>query len=210
MPHQSALDSKSESVLLIAVAPYLEDFLAELFGVRAPLAEQAAQHEALTPLYSCKRLFVQRQALRAHKPQEVADLDPAPIEAELERRISAPLSDLAFARAVLAWMDAESVHKDDLALAARYAAWATLTPAGHRRWRDSVLFRMPHKIDPMHLIDLRTSSMPASDVGLPEERRRHREGFALTETEPISHMRSTRRTTASSAITREGLLLARV
>jgi NADPH-dependent glutamate synthase beta subunit-like oxidoreductase/NAD(P)H-flavin reductase len=177
-----ALDSKSESALLIAVAPYLEDFLAELFGVRAPLAEQAAQHEALTPLYSCKRLFVQRQALRAHKPQEVADLDPAPVEAELERRIGAPLTDLAFARAVLAWMDAEAVHKDDLALAARYAAWATLTPAGHRRWRDSVLFRMPHKIDPMHLIDLRTLERDGiAMLDLPEERRRHREGFALTD-----------------------------
>src|SRR6185503_4208943 len=69
------LDAKSESALLIALAP---------------------QHEQLTPLYTCKRLFVQRQALRAHKPQEVADLDAAPIEAELERRIGAPLTDLAY------------------------------------------------------------------------------------------------------------------
>jgi NADPH-dependent glutamate synthase beta subunit-like oxidoreductase len=176
------LDAKTESALLIALAPYLEDFLAELFNVRALLAELAAQHEQLTPLYTCKRLFVQRQALRAHKAQDVADLDPAPIEAELERRIGAPLTDLAYARAVLAWMDAENAHTDDLALAARYAAWATLTQAGHRRWSASALFRMPHKLDPMHLIDLRTvehAGVPMLD--LPEERRRHREGFALTD-----------------------------
>jgi hypothetical protein len=176
------LGRQNESALLIALAPYLEDFLAELFNVRAPLTELAAQHEQLTPLYTCKRLFVQRQALRAHKPQEVADLDPVPIEAELERRIGAPLTDLAFARAVLAWMDAENAHTDDLALAARYAAWATLTQAGHRRWSASVLFRMPHKLDPRHLIDLRTvehAGVPMLD--LPEERRRHREGFALTD-----------------------------
>ena len=49
----------------MAVAPHLEGFLAELFAIRAPLAELAARHEELAPLYACKRLFVQRQALKA-------------------------------------------------------------------------------------------------------------------------------------------------
>ena len=178
-----ALGRKEESDLLIALAPHLEDFLAELFSIRAPLAELAAKHHELAPLYNCKRLFVQRQALKAHKPEDVEGLDPAPLEAELERRIgSAPLTDLAFARATLAWMDAEATHKDELALAGRYAAWATLTDAGHRRWRGSPLFRMPHKIDPTHLIDLRTVERHgAAMLELPEDRRRPREGFALTD-----------------------------
>src|SRR5687767_4007247 len=102
------LGRKEESDLLIAAAPHLEDFLSELFQIRAPLAELAADHHALAPLYNCKRLFVQRQALKAHKLEEVEGLDPAPLEAELERRIGAPLTDLAFARATLAWMDQEA------------------------------------------------------------------------------------------------------
>jgi NADPH-dependent glutamate synthase beta subunit-like oxidoreductase/NAD(P)H-flavin reductase len=176
------LGRKEESDLLIALAPHLEDFLAELFQIRAPLAELAAKHEELAPLYNCKRLFVQRQALKAHKPADVEGLDPAPLEAELERRIGAPLTDLSFARATLAWMDQEPAHKEDLALAGRYAAWATLTHAGHRRWRESPLFRMPHKLDPMHLIELRAVERNgAAMLDFPEERRRHREGFALTD-----------------------------
>ena len=76
-----SLGRKGESDLLIALAPHLEDFLAELFSIRAPLAELAAAHHALAPLYNCKRLFVQRQALKAHKPEDVEGLDPAPLEA---------------------------------------------------------------------------------------------------------------------------------
>ncbi|MCI0431371.1 MAG: FAD-dependent oxidoreductase [Rhodospirillales bacterium] len=177
-----ALDRKAESELLMALAPYLEDFVAELFGARAALAELAAKHEELAPLYTCKRLFVQRQAVKAHKAAEVEGLDPAPLEAELARRIGAPLTDLAFAHAVLAWMDAEAAHKEDLALALRYAAWATLTEAGHRRWRASRLFRTPHKIDPLHLIELCTTERHGvAMLELPQARRRHRAGFALTD-----------------------------
>jgi NADPH-dependent glutamate synthase beta subunit-like oxidoreductase/NAD(P)H-flavin reductase len=176
------LERKAESELLILLAPHLEEFLAELFAIRAPVAALAAQHHALAPLYTCKRLFVQRLALRAHKAAAVAGLDPKPLEAALATRIGAELTDLAFARAVLAWLDAEAEHEEDLALAARYAAWATLTEAGRRRWRTSVLFRTPHKIDPYRLIELRTVERGGvAMLDLPEERRRHREGFGLTD-----------------------------
>ncbi|HXV24519.1 MAG TPA: FAD-dependent oxidoreductase [Alphaproteobacteria bacterium] len=177
-----ALGRKAESDLLMALAPYLEDFIAELFSIRAPLAELAARHEELAPLYACKRLFVQRQAVKVHKAEDVEGLDPTPLEAELKRRIGAPLTDLAFARAVLAWMDAEAAHKDDLALALSYAAWATLTEAGNRRWHSSRLFRTPHRLDPLHLIDLGTTEHHGvAMLELPQDRRRHRDGFALTD-----------------------------
>ncbi len=177
-----ALDRKAESDLLIALGPHLEEFIAELFSIRAPLAELAARHQELAPIFACKRLFVQRQAVKSHKAEEVAGLDPAPLEAELERRIGAALTDLSFARATLAWLDAEAERREELALAARYAAWATLSEAGRRRWRASPLFRVPHKIDPMHLIDLRAVERHgAAMLDLPEERRRRREGFALTD-----------------------------
>ena len=43
---KAALDRGEESALLIAIAPYLEDFVALLFGVEAEVAAlQQAQHE---------------------------------------------------------------------------------------------------------------------------------------------------------------------
>jgi hypothetical protein len=59
---------KSESDLLIALAPHLEDFLARLFGIEAEAQALAARHHELAPLYSVKRLFVQRRALHKVKP----------------------------------------------------------------------------------------------------------------------------------------------
>src|SRR6478609_10051287 len=57
-----SIELKHESELLIALAPHLEEFIAELFGIEQALSRLAARHHELTPLYACKRLFVQRKA----------------------------------------------------------------------------------------------------------------------------------------------------
>ena len=50
----------AESDLLVALAPHVEDFLAKLFGIEAEVRALAEKHNELAPLYSVKRLFVQR------------------------------------------------------------------------------------------------------------------------------------------------------
>ena len=72
-----ALDRKSESELLIALAPHLEDFVAALFGIGAEVRAREARHHELAPLYAVKRLFVQRRAMNAHKPADAATFDGA-------------------------------------------------------------------------------------------------------------------------------------
>src|SRR5882672_2946260 len=47
-----SLDSKAESALILEIAPHLDDFLAELFGVQAEFRALAARHNELAPLYS--------------------------------------------------------------------------------------------------------------------------------------------------------------
>ncbi len=177
-----ALGGKAESELLLALAPHLEDFLAELFGIRAEAASLAARHHELAPLYACKRLFVQRRAQRAFKPEEAAGFDAAALETALVGRIGEPLSELVFARAVMRWLEEEAAHAEDLDLATRYAAWALLTDAGHARHGRGVLFKAPHKTDPQHLLPTQTVDRHgASMIQLPDERLRRREGFKLTD-----------------------------
>jgi hypothetical protein len=79
----SALDPKSESALILEVAPHLDDFLAELFGIQAEFRELAARHHALAPLHTIKRQFVQRKAANKIKPDEAAKLDGAALEASV-------------------------------------------------------------------------------------------------------------------------------
>ena len=177
-----ALPPKQESELLIALAPHVDDFIAALFGIEAQVQRLAARHNELTPLYSCKRLFVQRKALHKFKVDEALKFDGAALESELTRLIGGEFSELAFAQHVMRWLQDEPAHSIQLDLALRYAAWAALTPAGKARHAPGVLFKAPHKLDYQHLVPLASDSAAGYTVFTAEPAHvRRREGFELTD-----------------------------
>ena len=96
----SSLDSKAESALILDIAPHLDDFLAELFGIQAEFGALAARHHELAPLHTVKRQFVQRRAANKIKPDEAAKLDGADLEARLKRLLGGDFDELVFARKV--------------------------------------------------------------------------------------------------------------
>jgi NADPH-dependent glutamate synthase beta subunit-like oxidoreductase/NAD(P)H-flavin reductase len=155
LARKAAPPGKGESDLLVALAPHVEDFLARLFGIEAEARALAERHNELAPLYSVKRLFVQRRALHKVKPE---DAKPGAFHFTTE---------LDFARQVTEWLKDEKSNGPQLEAAARYAAWAALTPEGKEKHRRGVLFKAPRKLDYMKLI--------------PHTELRHREGFALTD-----------------------------
>lgn len=158
------LSDKEHSDLLMAVAPHAEDFIGLLFGIRREIQELAAAHHELAPLYACKRLFVQRRALRAHKAEEVAVFNSDALLREVEALLGQPFSELAFAAKVMQWMDAEAGHEAELAVALKYAAWAAHTGAH----ADGIIFTQPQKLDFERLVH------PVTEI-------RQRNGFALTD-----------------------------
>jgi NADPH-dependent glutamate synthase beta subunit-like oxidoreductase/NAD(P)H-flavin reductase len=173
---------KAESTLLIELAPHVEDFIGELFGIRRELQALAARHHELAPVFTCKRLFVQRQALKSHKPEAAEAFDGAALQAALEQRFGEPLDELSFARHVLAWQENSAAHGEALDLAARYAAWAVLSAAGRAKHADGVLFKTPRKLDPLNLVPVETLEQHGvSMVELGDHHRRRREGFQLTD-----------------------------
>ncbi|MEO8557508.1 MAG: FAD-dependent oxidoreductase [Rhodospirillales bacterium] len=185
----AALEKKDESALLIAVAPHLEDFLADLFGVTAEATALRVRHQVLAPLYDCKRLFVQRQAAKAIKPNEAAGIDGDALLAELE--MAPPKGgdgddldawELAFAQHWAQWMLDEAGSAEHLAKALRYAGWALHAPAGRARHRMGILFKTPHKLDFNRLVPVETEIVHGvTQLKLPRSLWRHREGFALTD-----------------------------
>jgi NADPH-dependent glutamate synthase beta subunit-like oxidoreductase/NAD(P)H-flavin reductase len=177
----NSFNRKSESELLLALAPHLEDFLAQLFGVQADVLALAARHHELAPLYSCKRLFVQRRAMTKIKRDEAAAVDAPTVAARLAQEFGEPFSELAFARRVTEWLKDETANERQLLLALRYAAWAALTPEGKARHRDGVLFKAPAKLDPFHLVPLSEEPLAESAKTYRLHHLRRREGFGLTD-----------------------------
>ncbi len=279
-----AAAGKSESDLIVELAPELEDFLGELFGIAAELRALAARHQALAPLYSVKRLFVQRRAAKKYGPDQAAAFDGPALAAQIEPLIGGELTELRFAEAVERWMKAEAALASEasgqrgdfrvrahsasedareraydtrpdpgssaraalaseasgqrgdsrvrahsasedareraydtrpdpgssaraalaseasgqrgdsllgargaenavsLDLAARYAAWAVHSPQGRELHKRGVLFKVPHKVDPHHLVPVATEVIDGvTMLALLQPRRRARDGFALTD-----------------------------
>jgi NADPH-dependent glutamate synthase beta subunit-like oxidoreductase/NAD(P)H-flavin reductase len=174
------LAAKDESALLVELSPHVDDFLARLFGIEAEVQALAARHHALAPLYSVKRLFVQRRALHKVKPAEAEGVDGEEAERRLSALFGEPFGELAFARHVTEWQRDEAAHAEELDLAAGYAAWATITPQGRAKHRAGVLFKAPQKLDFMRLVPVRTDASHGY-VRHFMEHLRHRDGFRLTD-----------------------------
>ena len=177
-----ALARKQQSELIVDVAPHLEDFIGELFGISDEVAALQKEHDRLAPVYAIKRNFVQRKAVPKIPKEQAEAVDGPAVGAELERLFGEPLTELAFAENVARWLAAEAEHGPEIDLAMRYAAWATLTAAGQARHKHGVLFKTPHKLDMMHLVPVE----PTQVDGVPALRLhpshwRNREGFELTD-----------------------------
>src|SRR6516162_7716258 len=150
------IEPHDASSLLVDLAPYLEDFIGELFGIPGEVSALQARHHELAPLYSVKRLFVQRRAVKGSK------------EADAEH--------------VTQWLGDEAANGEALATAQQYAAWATLSEKGRRKHRGGVLFKVPHRLDMQHLVPVETVVRDGvTMLRLPEYEWRRREGFALTD-----------------------------
>jgi len=110
----NSLGRKEESELLIAVAPHLEDWLAQLFGIEREVGGlQSAQRE-LAPLFACKRQVVQRKAMNKYKADDAAGFDADALRLRLEALVGEPLTtlngELGFARLVGEWGADEAAH----------------------------------------------------------------------------------------------------
>ncbi len=178
-----AAHTKDSSELIIALAPYLEDFIASVFGIEKSLRSLQERHTELAPLFSVKRRFVQRKAVIGKTAESASEINGAALAAELEMLFEEPLSELSFARHVARWLEQEGTHAKHLDMASAYAAWATLSPLGKSKHGNGVLFKVPHKLDMQHLVPAvqeRTNG-GLVELELGSEHWRHREGFRLTD-----------------------------
>ena len=176
------LADKSASELIIALAPHVEDFLGRLFGIRREVEALQARHNQSAPFFAFKRKFIQKRAISGVTKEQAAAHDGAVLALELESHFHEPLTERSFFTHVSAWLENEPVQAAAIQIALRYAAWAALAPAGIERHRGDVLFKVAHKLDPMHLVPIDTvQNGSVAKLRLPEAHWRYREGFELTD-----------------------------
>ncbi|MBX7147275.1 MAG: FAD-dependent oxidoreductase [Alphaproteobacteria bacterium] len=176
------LPTLEESQLLIEVAPYLEDFIGKLFHIETELKTLSLSIQNLSPLYQCKRQFVQRQAVKAFTQEQAEQLDGKKLREELIPYLGIDFSELAFAIQVEEWEKGGEENNEKLDLARRYAAWATLSKDGQAQHKTGILFKQPHKINPHHLVPVETIVRDGvTMMRLPEEHWRARQDFNLTD-----------------------------
>ncbi|SDY86382.1 FAD-dependent oxidoreductase [Nitrosomonas sp. Nm58] len=174
------LAPKDESAFLIELAPWLEDFIAQLFGIENQVRALAARHHELAPLYFCKRQFVQRRAKTKVSDEVLQTIDGITLEQKLEAEFGEPFSELVFATHVAQWMEDEASNTARLNDALHYAAWALRTTSGQTHTQQGVLFKSPAKLDYFHLLSLSTDDHAGFTVHRLDHLR-HREGFSLTD-----------------------------
>jgi hypothetical protein len=173
---------KMEKDLVVDLAPVLDDFTAELFGIAAEVKALRARVQALAPIYSVKRQFVQRRSAKKFTPVQAESFDGDALREQLERHLGGELTELRFSEKVESWLGVEAENSEALDVAARYAAWAIHSAEGKRRHGNGVLFKIPHKIEPEHLVPIETATVGGiASLCFPKARLRQREGFALTD-----------------------------
>ena len=165
-------EESQESALILELAPFVEDFMSQLFGIEKETLALQQKHNALSPLYTCKRDFIRRRVQRAHKPEEVKGFNGDELKSQLEESMGETYSDLRFSRHVLKWMAEPDTYEKELELATQFAAWSLMNS------NDSPLFSLPEKTDPQSLIELEET---CDGFQLPKSKRRLRDGFAHTD-----------------------------
>jgi NADPH-dependent glutamate synthase beta subunit-like oxidoreductase/NAD(P)H-flavin reductase len=180
--NSGARTMKEQSELVIALAPHVEDFLGELFGITKEVEALEARHNALAPFFVFKRKFIQKRAISGVSKEQAEAIDGSGLSRELEAIFGETVTERSFVAHVSHWLENEPEHLERLQIAARYAAWAALSEAGRKKHHGDILFKVAHKLDPLHLVPVETAVEDGvAELRLPEESWRSREGFHLTD-----------------------------
>jgi len=180
----SVLNPLDSSTLLLELAPWLEDFIAELFGIEAELT--AARHATLShdPVLWFKKIVVLKQARRYRKP---IALDFAVLDAWLSEQLSTdPQAATDRERAVAAYAsmlyEDEQAHSGAIERLVQWAALALNDPEGQAAVQGWLSFKLPQRIDHANLVPLnRMDSERLARLQSHSENFRSRDGFGLTD-----------------------------
>lgn len=172
------------SELLLACAPSLEQFIADLFDIAPAVERLRAKTLAHDPIFAFKKLIVQRRARRRLLAKEEIE-DFATLDAWLDTMLARVHIDradreLAVAHYAGDLLGEPQVRAEELERLTRWCIRALTTPEGQAAVSGWVSFVLPQPLDHRHLIPIVAVPGSPKVEGLPRYRRR-RDGFKLTD-----------------------------
>jgi len=184
--HGTDFSSHAVSEFIIALAPWVESFIAELFTIEDAVSALRAKTLSDDPVFAFQEHFVKRlakRALRAH-PHEFDFhhahhqlLQQAPALAVVQEDFEA-----ALARYAQALLRNEDLHHKEIAVVVDWCMAALSTAEGLSFTAGWMSFKSPQKLDYDHLVAVTPLANDAAMrlQGDPQQFRQ-RQGFALTD-----------------------------
>ena len=160
----------TDSQLIIDLSYLLDEFIAKLFNIKKETEELKKKHNDFAVIYKCKRLFVQRYALK--KYTGIANIDIDCVTSRLSHFLTLPTTEKNFAEQVMCWFEDKEHHEEEIELAAQYAVWRVKNKQG-------ILFSTHKKIDYENLVSFSKKEVDEIEVLYSSEIKR-RYGFDLT------------------------------
>lgn len=187
-PHHT-LSHLEISELLIACAPILENYLAELFDIESALAKTMQATLSEQPVFAFKQWFVQRQARRRlSKQDEIPSfaelqlwLEKALLASEFDAKSGGDIEG-AVARLGGEYLGAPENYEAEIEQLTCWCIRAMTDEAGQAYVKNWVSFHLPQKRDYERLVEL--YPVPDDPVGRMESPPHHyrpRDGFKLTD-----------------------------
>ncbi len=167
---QMSTTQATDSQLIIDLSYLLDEFIAKLFNIEKETEELKKKHNDFAVIYQCKRLFIQRYALK--KYTDIANIDIDCVTSRLSHFLTLPTTEKNFAEQVMCWFEDKEHHKEEIELAAQYAAWRVKNKQG-------ILFSTHKKIDYENLVSFSKKEVDEIEVLYSNEVKR-RYGFDLT------------------------------
>ena len=170
--YNKILDVKDHnSHLMLQLSPYIEEFIAKLFDIEEEVRELSEKNNSFINIQKCKRLFIQRYALRTYDCVE----NFSEIEEKLKLILDCnDITEKLYSDSVMHWWSDKEKYSDKIELAAKYAVWMV------KNTTDSVLFNLPKKLDYKNLIDTERYNDSSVNI-LKSPKIKERYGFKLTD-----------------------------
>ncbi|KJV68707.1 FAD-dependent oxidoreductase [Candidatus Neoehrlichia procyonis] len=180
--YNTLLDARNnkfaDSDTIIELSYILEKFIAKLFHIQNELNINKKQHEEFSIIYKCKRIFVQRYALKKYKT--IDNLNIKHIIQNMKNIFHFPIQDYDFAQKTILWLEEQELYSHHLDIVAQYAAYMVYSNSS-----NSILFQVPKKINFANLIPVVKDSINTIDI-LKLQNINQRLGFNSTHT-PTLH-----------------------
>ncbi len=177
------LSPTENSELLLACSPLLDDVIADLFGIRKEIDAARGAVLSHNPVFTFKKLFVQRRARRRlTRKEEIESFSE--LDAWLGNTLKHADTDreLAIAQFAEKLLTDEQANAEPIEKLTRWCIRALTTPEGRQAVQGWVSFKLPDGVDFANLVPIKVITKDGAERFENASGHRHaRDGFHLTD-----------------------------